>query len=111
MQHLRYIPPILGRIHLTVVQTWAVPADCWEKIMTDPLCGEQVPVCWEEHLTKEELLDLLKICHRKFYFRPRFIARALSKLESKQEFKRLTSSAVSLLKMELLKPSSHEAPV
>ena len=86
-------------------------ADCWEKIMTDPLCGEQVPVCWEEHLTKDELLDLLKICHRRFYFRPRFIARALSKLESRQEFKRLTSSAVSLLKMELLKPSSHEAPV
>jgi len=87
------------------------PADCWEKLMNDPLCGETVPVCWEEHLSKEELLDLLKICHRKFYFRPKFIARSLFKLESKQELKRLTSSALNLLKLELLNVNQHEAPV
>lgn len=86
-------------------------ADCWDKLMRDPLCGETVPVCWEEHLTKDELLDLLKICHRKFYFRPRFIARSLLKLESKQELKRLSSSAINLLKLELLSPKNHEAPV
>ena len=86
-------------------------ADCWDRLMKDPLCGAEVPVCWEEHLSKEELLDLLKICHRKFYFRPRFIARSLFKLESGQELKRLASSALSLLKMELLSTESHEAPV
>ena len=87
------------------------PADCWDKLMKDPLCGETVPVCWEEHLSKAELLDLLKICHRKFYFRPKFIARSLLKLESKQELKRLTSSAINLMKLELLKVNQHEAPV
>ena len=79
--------------------------------MEDPLCGAQVPVCWEEHLSREELLDLLKICHRRFYFRPRFVARQLLNLESRAELRRLTSSAISLLKLELLDTDAHEAPV
>jgi anaerobic magnesium-protoporphyrin IX monomethyl ester cyclase len=86
-------------------------ADCWDRIMDDPLCGATVPVCWEEHLTRAELLDLLKICHRKFYFRPRFIGRQLLRLESRQELKRLANGALSLLKLEMLKPGMHEAPV
>ncbi len=86
-------------------------ADCWDKLMRDPLCGEKVPVCWEEHLSNEELLDLLKICHRRFYFRPTFIVKSLFKLKSTAELKRLSSSALSLLKMELLSTDSHEAPV
>ena len=28
------------------------PADCWDRMMKDPLCGVEVPVCWEEHLSK-----------------------------------------------------------
>ncbi|MCB9760888.1 MAG: cobalamin B12-binding domain-containing protein [Alphaproteobacteria bacterium] len=87
------------------------PSDCWDRLMKDPLCGVKVPVCWEEHLTKAELLDLLKICHRRFYFRPRFVARSLLKLESPQEFKRLATSAMGLLKLEMLKADEHEAPV
>jgi len=87
------------------------PADCWDKLMTDPLCGEKVPVAWEQWLSKEELLDLIRICHRRFYFRPRFIARQLMQIESKEELKRLALGAASILQMELLKVGSHEAPV
>jgi anaerobic magnesium-protoporphyrin IX monomethyl ester cyclase len=87
------------------------PADCWDKLMKDPLCGEKVPVCWEEHLSRAELLDLLKLCHRKFYFRPRFIARQVKNLQSPQEFKRLFDGAMSLVRLELTKTTSHEAPV
>lgn len=86
-------------------------ADCWERLMRDPLCGVKVPVCWEEHLTRDELLELLKICHRKFYFRPKFIAKSIMKLKSTAELKRLSSAALSLVKMELLSSNSHEAPV
>jgi len=85
-------------------------ADCWERIMKDPLCGAEVPVCWEQHLSRAELLDLLKLCHRKFYFRPRFVARQLLSLESPQELKRLANGALSLVKLELLKAGEHEAP-
>ncbi len=87
------------------------PADCWDKLMKDPLCGEKVPVCWEEHLTRAELLDLLKICHRKFYFRPRFVARQVKALQSPQELKRLVDGALSLVRLELTRTTSANAPV
>jgi len=86
-------------------------ADCWDKLMKDPLCEVEVPVAWEEHLSRAELLEMLKVCHRKFYFRPRFITRALLHLESKQEFQRLFTSAVGLAKLELMTDRSHGAPV
>ena len=79
--------------------------------MKDPLCGVEVPVCWEEHLSKAEILDLLKIAHRKFYFRPKFIARQVLNLKTSSELKRLTQGALSLVKLELLKSNSRTAPV
>ena len=87
------------------------PADCWDQLMEDPLCGVEVPVSWTEHLTKAEILDLLKIAHRKFYFRPKFLARQVMNLKTPTEFKRLASGALNLVKMELLSTKSHEAPV
>ncbi len=87
------------------------PADCWDKLMKDPLCGVEVPACWEEHLSKEEILELLKIAHRKFYFRPKFIARSAAQLATPSEFKRLAQGALSIVKLELLNHRSRTAPV
>ncbi len=86
-------------------------ADCWDQLMRDPLCGVEVPACWEEHLSKAEILDLLKIAHRKFYFRPRFMARTALSLASVEEFKRLSGGALSIVKLELLNARSRTAPV
>ena len=86
-------------------------ADVWDKLMKDPLCGVQVPVCWEEHLSQAEILDLLKIAHRKFYMRPKFIARQVLGLKNGSEFKRLTMAALSLVKLEMLSSDSRTAPV
>lgn len=86
-------------------------ADCWDRLMRDPLCGVDVPVCWEEHLTKAEILELLKISHRKFYARPRFIARQVLGLSTPSELKRLAQGALSLVKLELLSSNSRTAPV
>jgi anaerobic magnesium-protoporphyrin IX monomethyl ester cyclase len=86
-------------------------ADCWDRMMKDPLCGVEVPVCWEEHLNRAEILELLKISHRKFYGRPKFIARQVLGLETGAEFKRLAQGALSLVKLELLKATSRTAPV
>lgn len=86
-------------------------ADCWDRLMKDPLCGVDVPVCWEEHLNKAEILELLKISHRKFYARPRFLARQVLGLSTPSEFKRLAQGALSLVKLELLSSNSRTAPV
>ena len=86
-------------------------ADCWDRMMKDPLCGVEVPVCWEEHLNRAEILDLLKIAHRKFYMRPKFVARQVLGLSTGAEFKRLAQGALSLVKLELLNSNSRTAPV
>ena len=86
-------------------------ADCWDRLMKDPLCGVEVPACWEEHLTKEQILDLLKISHRKFYMRPRFIARTAASIASLSEAKRLLAGGLSIFKLELLNGKSRTAPV
>lgn len=87
------------------------PADCWDKLMKDPLCGVDVPVCWEEHMSRAEILELLKVAHRKFYMRPQFVARQVLGLSTTAEFKRLAGGALSLLKLELLNSKSRTAPV
>jgi radical SAM superfamily enzyme YgiQ (UPF0313 family) len=86
-------------------------ADFWDQLMKDPLCGVEVPACWEEHLTGAEILQLLKVAHRKFYLRPRVIGRQLAGLASIEEFKRLTRGALSIAKLELLDARSRTAPV
>ena len=86
-------------------------ADCWDRMMKDPLCGVEVPVCWEEHLSKAEILELLKISHRRFYMRPKFIARQALGLSTSSELRRLAQGALSLLKLELLDSKSRTAPV
>ena len=86
-------------------------ADVWDRMMKDPLCGVEVPVCWEEHLSRAEILDLLKIAHRKFYARPKFLARQVLGLETGAEFRRLAQGALSLVKLELLNSTSRTAPV
>ncbi len=87
------------------------PADCWDQLMRDPLSGVAVPAAWEEHLSSEEILELLKVAHRKFYFRPKVALRAMSQLSSVEEFKRLARGGMSLIKLELLNPKSRTAPV
>jgi len=87
------------------------PADCWDKLMKDPLCGVEVPACWEEHLSRDQILELLKIAHRKFYMRPRVVARNVLGLASYQEFKRLPRGALSIAKLEMLDAASRTAPV
>ena len=70
-----------------------------------------MPVCWEEHLSKAEILELLKISHRRFYMRPKFIARQALGLTTSSELKRLAQGALSLVKLELLDSKSRTAPV
>lgn len=87
------------------------PADCWDRLMRDPLANVEVPAAWEEHLTKEQIMELLKIAHRRFYLRPRVIARTAVQLATVAELKRLAVGGMSILKLELLNARSRTAPV
>ena len=62
-------------------------------------------------MDRAEILELLKVAHRKFYMRPKFIARQVLGLSTPAELKRLTMGALSLAKLELLNSKSRTAPV
>lgn len=82
------------------------PADCWEKFMRDPTPDYQLPTVWNQYLSKEEILELLKELHRSFYFSPKVIWRTFSSIQTPTELKRIILGGLSLLRMEFLRPQA-----
>ncbi|KPJ60301.1 MAG: hypothetical protein AMJ42_01510 [Deltaproteobacteria bacterium DG_8] len=75
-----------------------LPYDYWREFAKNPL-PTFVPYIWEEHLTKEELSQLLKYAYRSFYLRPSYIFKKLLKLTSWEEFKNKAEAARQLIKV------------
>lgn len=73
----------------------------WASFLSNPGNDYRLPTLWEEHFSKGELLTFLKIAHRKFYYRPKVIFKALMGIHSFTEFTRILTGGVSLLKLEL----------
>lgn len=76
------------------------PAD-WQNFMQKPSLKHNLPLLWTEHFSHKELLEFLRIAHRKFYYRFRIILNAVFSTHSLTELKRILMGAVSLLKLEL----------
>ncbi len=75
----------------------------WENFIRNPVISRKLPTCWEEYFSKAELLNLLKIAHRKFYYRPRTIFNAILGAHSFTELGRVFRGGISLMKLELLR--------
>lgn len=58
--------------------------DYWQKFAQDPSPNFITPV-WEENLSREELLELFQLAHKRFYLRPRYIFKRLYKTTSLKE--------------------------
>lgn len=61
--------------------------DFWKEFAADPHVRFS-PQLWEEHLTKDELRQMLRYATRRFYFRPRYLIGIASKQRSLREFKK-----------------------
>jgi hypothetical protein len=59
----------------------------WTRFMTAPTPEYKAQV-WDEFLTREELKELLDLAYRRFYFRPKFVARNLFQIRGRQDFVR-----------------------
>ena len=75
-----------------------LPNDYWRKFAENPT-SDFVPYVWEEILTKDELVQLLKNAYRSFYFRPYYIFKRLFKLRSFGEFKRKVKAGLRMLRV------------
>lgn len=58
-----------------------LPADCWREYALAPDSSFLQPF-WEEHLPRDELLELVNLAFKRFYLRPRYVIRNLFNLSS-----------------------------
>jgi len=68
----------------------------WFHFMRAPNEGFKAQV-WDEHFTRDELRDMLDTAYRRFYWRPRFVARNLLQIRNAADFKRKATAGLRLL--------------
>ncbi len=80
------------------LQTGVLKSDYWKEFAEDPKL-DFVPELWEENLSRDELISLLRQAYKSFYTRPGYIFKQTLKVRSWSEFKRKARAGLSLLKM------------
>lgn len=82
------------------------PNDIWRKHARDPIPNFVEPI-WEEHLSRRELSELLKLCYRRFYFRPMSILRKVLRVRRLSELMLFARGAMTLLGFKGYKRKQH----
>lgn len=71
--------------------------DYWREFALSPR-RDFVPGIWEENLSREKLMALLKSAYRNFYVRPVYILKELTKVKSLKEFRRKIKAGLKVLR-------------
>ncbi len=74
--------------------------DPWLKFMREPRADFKAQV-WDEHFTRAELREMLNTAYRRFYWRPKFVARNLTQIRNPQDFLRKATAGVRMLTPKL----------
>ena len=77
--------------------------DCWERFMLNPTEDHALPTAWEEHLSKQELVEVFKKVNRAFYAHPKTVLRTLAALRTPSELWRVLLGGFQLARMELMR--------
>jgi radical SAM superfamily enzyme YgiQ (UPF0313 family) len=80
-----------------------IPLDFWLEYARSPTPNFVIPYFWEEHLNKEQLLQIRDEATRSFYFRPRYILKQLRQSGGLGEIKRKGMMALGLFKASVLR--------
>jgi anaerobic magnesium-protoporphyrin IX monomethyl ester cyclase len=70
--------------------------DRWMAFMRNPDESFKAQV-WDEHFTREELRELLDLAYKRFYWRPRFVARNLFQIRNLTDLRRKATAGLRLL--------------
>jgi radical SAM superfamily enzyme YgiQ (UPF0313 family) len=68
----------------------------WSQFMRTPNADFKAQV-WDEYFTREELRDLLNLAYRRFYWRPKFVARNLFQIRNLTDFRRKATAGLRML--------------
>ncbi|MBI1987784.1 MAG: radical SAM protein [Nitrospinae bacterium] len=72
-------------LYLEGLRRGVIARDYWQEFAQNP--GEDfVTPFWNEHLSREELLELFRLAYRRFYLRPSYILRRFRRMGSWKEF-------------------------
>lgn len=83
-------------LYLGGLQKKVFPCDYWREFAKNPK-SDFVPLLWEENLSREKLISLLKKAYRSFYLRPSYIIKKILKLKSGPELIRKFKIAFRLI--------------
>lgn len=87
-------------LYKSALEEKVITTDYWREFACDPSKGVTTRY-WEKELTKPELLVLLNIAYKKFYFRPRYIFKKLLGVKSPRELTKGISVGIKLAKAVL----------
>lgn len=82
------------------LQQGVIGRDYWREFAASPRPGFQPPY-WEENLSREELLALVRHAYKSFYTRPRYVFRELLRVRSWGEFSRKARAGCRVLSWKL----------
>ncbi|MBM4391511.1 MAG: B12-binding domain-containing radical SAM protein [Deltaproteobacteria bacterium] len=68
----------------------------WTEFMKNPREDFKAQV-WDEHFNRAELREMLDIAYKKFYWRPKFVARNITQIQSPRDFMRKASAGLRML--------------
>lgn len=74
-------------IYRRAIEKGLVKDDCWDNFVMNPQEAFKPPV-WDEYLSREELIKLIKFAYRRFYLRPGILFQNLFKTLSLESLKR-----------------------
>ena len=85
-------------LYLMELERGIIKNDCWRDFAKTPSVEFQTPYC-EENLSKEELIELLNFAYKRFYVRPKYIIRSISKVRSLGEFRKKAKAGLKVVRM------------
>lgn len=92
-------------MYLEALRNGIIKNDYWREFALRPSEGFRIPRVYEENITLHELIRLRNEAIRRYYTRPKYILREISRLRSFPEFKRKAVMALRLF-TSLVKNSS-----
>jgi len=97
--HFTIMTPYPGTdLYRLGLETKVLPCDYWQKFAENPNHNFSPPF-WEEILTHEELIELIKKAYHSFYFSPAYILKRILRLKSWSEFKVKLKAGFDILKI------------
>jgi radical SAM superfamily enzyme YgiQ (UPF0313 family) len=104
------IPYAGTEMYETALKQGVIERDYWLDFARNPVPDFKIPTLIEDTLPRRELMELRDEAIRRFYFRPKVLARELSRLRSAGELKRKARMGISLFRQSVLPLVASAAP-